>query len=88
MFVGTSIATHAGAEGLAAARDIGSAVAIGGTGLVVTIGAIAGIVALGRVLGQDKSNGVKVAAVLGIVCLAGFALVGLLATGCGAMLAS
>jgi hypothetical protein len=86
MFAGTSLATldYAGV----ASRDIGAALAIGGTGLVVTIASIAGIVALGRTLGRTKNTAVNVAAVLGIVCLAGFALLGLAATGCGAMLAA
>jgi hypothetical protein len=73
---------------MVASHDIGAALAIGGTGLVVTIAAITGIVFLGRTLGQDRTPGVKAAAVLGIVCLSGFALLGLAATGCGAMLAS
>jgi hypothetical protein len=86
MFVGTSIVALGNAG--ASARDVGSALAIGGTGLAVTVAAIAGIVLLGRKLGKSQSTAVNVAAVLGIVCLTGFALVGLLATGCGAMLAS
>ena len=68
--------------------DLLTALVMLGVGLAVTGCAITGIVFLARALGKTKSAGVIVAAVLGIVCLVGFVLVGLFATGCGAILAT
>jgi hypothetical protein len=69
-----------------AARDVGTAVAVGGVGLVMTVGAIAGIIALARALSRTKNTGTIVAAVIGIVALGIFALAGLAVTGCGFIL--
>jgi hypothetical protein len=68
--------------------NLGTALLIGGGGLVVTIAAIAGIVVLARTLGKTKSTGTLVAAIFGIIFLAAFVLVGLFATGCGAFIAA
>jgi hypothetical protein len=68
-----------------AMRDVGTALAFGGVGLVMTVGAIAGIIALARAISRTKNTGVVVAAVLGIVCLSAFALAGLVVTGCGVL---
>jgi hypothetical protein len=54
-------------------------------GLALTIGAVAGIVALARLLRKPRSTGFVVATALGIACLAAFVLVGLFATGCGVL---
>jgi hypothetical protein len=86
MRVATGLAAVGGA--VASSRDLGTALAFGFTGLAVTSAAIAGIVALARVIHRSKSTGVIVASILGIVCLLGFVLVGLLVTGCGAIMAS
>jgi hypothetical protein len=67
--------------------DAGTGIAIGAVGLLVTAGAIAGIVALARAASRAKrSGGTQVLAVLGIIVCLGFVLLGLAATGCGAIL--
>jgi hypothetical protein len=72
----------------ASARDTSTALALGGFGLVITIGSIAGIIALARLLSKRSTGGGTVAAiVVGMVFLSGFVLLGLGLTGCGAMMA-
>jgi hypothetical protein len=88
MVLGVSAGTIlAGTAGAADAGSIAAALGIASVGLSVTVGSIAGIVALARKIGsRGMSGGMTFAAVVGILFLAGFALAGLAATGCGVML--
>jgi hypothetical protein len=63
-----------------------AALAFGFAGLVVTIGSIFGIVAVARAIGRTSDTGLKVVGAIGIAALCGFALIGLLTTGCAAII--
>jgi hypothetical protein len=67
--------------------DAASGLGIAFVGLVITVGAIAGIIALARYFGRARGGGEKFLAGVAILALFGFVAVGLLTTGCGAIIA-
>ncbi len=66
--------------------DTATGLVIGGVGLLVTLGATTGIIALAARLTKQRSGALVALSILGMLACAGFVLGGLAATGCGAIL--
>jgi hypothetical protein len=78
---------NAALAAVAFSGDNAAGLGLGALGLAMTIGCIVGIISLAKHMGSEEGAGSKLGIVLGIGCLAVFAVGGLFLTGCGAMLA-